>query len=69
MGAWQRREEDRRRREQDWREAMKELEMQRIAREEGWREKEEQWRVREEMRAQRRDALIAAILSKLTKDE
>lgn len=69
MEALQRREDDRRRREQEWRDAMEKLERERMAREQVWREREDQRRVREEMRAQKRDALFSALLSRLTKEE
>lgn len=69
MEALQRRDDDRRRREQEWRDAMEKLERERMAREQVWREREDQRRVREEMRAQKRDALFSALLSRLTKEE
>ncbi|MCO5596712.1 hypothetical protein L7F22_050780 [Adiantum nelumboides] len=69
MEALHRREDERRRREQEWREAMEKLERERIAREQIWRDREEQRRNREEMRAQKRDALFSALLSRLTKEE
>lgn len=69
MEALHRREDERRRREQEWRDAMEKLERERMAREQMWREREDQRRVREEMRAQNREALFSALLSRLTKDE
>lgn len=65
MGAVQRREEERRRREEEWRQAMEKLEHERNVREQMWREREEQRRAREELRAQKRDALFSALLSRL----
>ena len=65
----ERREHERRVREQEWREAMEKLEQERIQRELMWREREEQRRVRDEARAQKRDELFAALLNKLAQDE
>ena len=65
----ERREQERRMREQEWRDAMEKLEQERITREHMWREREEQRRARDEARAQKRDELFAALLSKLAQDE
>lgn len=65
----ERREQERRMREQEWRDAMEKLEQERITRELMWREREEQRRARDEARAQKRDDLFAALLSKLAQDE
>ncbi|XP_024356666.1 trihelix transcription factor GT-3b isoform X2 [Physcomitrium patens] len=65
----ERREQERRLREQEWRDAMEKLEQERIAREHMWREREEQKRIRDEARAQKRDELFAALLTKLAQDE
>jgi hypothetical protein len=65
----ERREQERRMREQEWRDAMEKLEQERITREQGWREREEQRRAREEARAQKRDELFAALLSKLAQED
>ncbi|KAL7598489.1 hypothetical protein Lser_V15G22873 [Lactuca serriola] len=51
--------------EQEWRQSMEKLEVERMKMEELWREKEEQRRTREEGRAERRDALLTALLNKL----
>uniref|UniRef100_A0A0D6R3G1 Myb-like domain-containing protein n=1 Tax=Araucaria cunninghamii TaxID=56994 RepID=A0A0D6R3G1_ARACU len=59
------READRRLRELEWRNAMENLEKERIVLERGWREREEQRRAREEARADKRDALLTALLTKL----
>jgi hypothetical protein len=48
---------------------MEKLEQERITREQGWREREEQRRAREEARAQKRDELFAALLSKLAQED
>ncbi|CAK9220000.1 unnamed protein product [Sphagnum troendelagicum] len=66
--AVERREHEWHMREQEWRDAMEKLEQERITREQGWREREEQRRAREEARAQKRDELFAALLSKLAQE-
>lgn len=55
--------------EQEWRQSMERLEIERMKMEELWREKEEQRRTREESRAERRDALLTALLNKLVRDQ
>lgn len=65
----ERREQERRLREQEWRDAMEKLEQERIAREQMWREREEQRRIRDEARAQKRDELFTVLLTKLVQDE
>jgi len=67
--AVERREHEWHMREQEWRDAMEKLEQERITREQGWREREEQRRAREEARAQKRDELFAALLSKLAQED
>ncbi|XP_040986104.1 trihelix transcription factor GT-3b-like isoform X2 [Juglans microcarpa x Juglans regia] len=51
--------------EQEWRQTMAKLERERIMAEQTWREREEQRRMREETRAERRDALLTTLLNKL----
>ncbi|KAJ8754407.1 hypothetical protein K2173_002858 [Erythroxylum novogranatense] len=51
--------------EQEWRQSMEKLERERLMIEQAWREREEQRRIREESRAERRDALMTALLNKL----
>ncbi|KAF2316106.1 hypothetical protein GH714_041081 [Hevea brasiliensis] len=51
--------------EQEWRESMEKIERERLMIEQNWREREEQRRIREESRAERRDALLTTLLSKL----
>jgi hypothetical protein len=51
--------------EQEWRETMVKLERERLMAEQIWREREEQRRMREETRAERRDALLTTLLNKL----
>lgn len=65
----ERRAEERRAMEQEWRGAMRELERERTVREQAWREREEQRRSREERRAEKTEALLAALVDKLIKDD
>lgn len=51
--------------EQEWRQSMEKLERERLMIEQAWREREEQRRMREETRAERRDALLTTLLNKL----
>lgn len=51
--------------EDEWRQKMEKLERERLMVEQAWREKEEQRRIREESRAERRDALLTTLLTKL----
>ncbi|OIV94409.1 hypothetical protein TanjilG_25471 [Lupinus angustifolius] len=51
--------------EQEWRQSMEKLERERLMIEHAWREREEQRRIREESRAERRDALLTTLLNKL----
>ncbi|KAM6550628.1 hypothetical protein CsatB_000436 [Cannabis sativa] len=66
--AFEAREEERRLKELEWRQTMEALENERLLMERRWREREEQRRIREEARADKRDALITALLNKLTRD-
>ncbi|KAI3988871.1 hypothetical protein MKX01_016442 [Papaver californicum] len=63
------REKERRMREMEWRQRMEELEKERLLMDRSWREREEQRRMREEARAEKRDALITALLSKLRRED
>ncbi|XP_010264622.1 PREDICTED: trihelix transcription factor GT-3b-like isoform X2 [Nelumbo nucifera] len=63
------REEQRRLKEMEWREAMEALEKERLLMDRRWREIEEQRRLREEARAEKRDALITALLNKLRRED
>jgi hypothetical protein len=49
----------------EWRQTMEALENERIMMEQRWREREEQRRIRDEARAEKRDALITALLNRL----
>lgn len=55
--------------EQEWRQKMEKLERERLMMEQAWREREEQRRLREESRAEKRDALLTTLLNKLIRDE
>ncbi|KAL2901983.1 Trihelix transcription factor GT-3b [Bienertia sinuspersici] len=63
------REEERRKAEMEWRKRMEGLENERLMMERKWREKEEQRKIREEARAERRDALITTLLNKLRRED
>ncbi|MED6224356.1 Trihelix transcription factor GT-3b [Stylosanthes scabra] len=69
MEAFEARENDRRLKELEWRQTMEALENQRILMEQRWRESEEQRRIREEARADKRDALITSLLNKLSRQD
>ncbi|OMO85023.1 hypothetical protein CCACVL1_10459 [Corchorus capsularis] len=67
--AFEARENERRMKEMEWRQTMEALENERIMMDRRWREREEQRRVREEARAEKRDALITALLNKLRRED
>lgn len=69
MKSHEAREEERKMQEIEWRQRMEALENERIMMERRWGEKEEQRRVREEARAEKRDALITALLNKLRRED
>ncbi|XP_061358456.1 trihelix transcription factor GT-3b-like [Gastrolobium bilobum] len=69
MEAFEARENERRLKEMEWRQTMEVLENERIMMDQRWREREEQRRIREEARAEKRDALIMALLNKLGREE
>ncbi|CAH2074597.1 unnamed protein product, partial [Thlaspi arvense] len=66
--AWEMKEKEREKRETEWRRRMAELEEERAAAERRWMEREEERRLREEARAQKRETLIDALLNKLNRD-
>ncbi|KAJ0626046.1 putative transcription factor MYB family [Helianthus annuus] len=66
MKMYEAKEEERRMKEMAWRKTMEEMEKERLMLDEQWREREDQRRVREEARAEKRDALITELLNKLT---
>lgn len=55
--------------DQEWRQSMEKLEIERMRMEQSWREKEEQRKIREESRAERRDALLTLLLNKLVHEQ
>lgn len=55
--------------EHEWRQTMERLERERIMMDQAWREREEQRKVREESRAEKRDALLTTLLNKLLQDK
>ncbi|RWW35340.1 hypothetical protein BHE74_00059740 [Ensete ventricosum] len=65
----ERRTRERRMFEQEWRQSMEKLERERLMLEQAWREREEQRRMREESRAEKRDALLTTLLNKLIEDD
>ncbi|XP_030537227.1 trihelix transcription factor GT-3b-like [Rhodamnia argentea] len=67
--AYEARESERRAKEMEWRQTMEALENERIMMDRRWREREEQRRMREEARAEKRDALITALLNKLRRED
>lgn len=69
LKSYEAREEDRRKREMEWRQTMEALENERLMMEKRWREREEQRRIREEARAEKRDALITGLLNKLRRED
>ncbi|KAJ8774074.1 hypothetical protein K2173_009505 [Erythroxylum novogranatense] len=64
----ERRAQERQLFEQEWRQSMEKLERERLMIEQAWREREEQRRIREESRAERRDALLTTLLRKFIHD-
>ncbi|KAI5663429.1 hypothetical protein M9H77_22752 [Catharanthus roseus] len=69
LKAYEAREEERRKREIEWRQTMEALENERLMMDRRWREREEQRKIREEARAEKRDALITALLNKLRRED
>ncbi|CAI9301517.1 hypothetical protein Lser_V15G42729 [Lactuca serriola] len=69
MKTYEAKEEERRMKEMEWRQTMEALENERIMSDRRWREREEQRRIREENRSEKRDALITALLNKLRQDD
>ncbi|CAN6579828.1 unnamed protein product [Malus baccata var. baccata] len=51
--------------EEEWRQKMEKTERERLMVEQAWREREEERRIREESRAERRDALLTTLLNRL----
>ncbi|XP_022767740.1 trihelix transcription factor GT-3b-like [Durio zibethinus] len=67
--AFEARENERRLKEMEWRQTMEALENERIMMDRRWREREEERRMREEARAEKRDALITALLNKIIRED
>ncbi|KAI5660427.1 hypothetical protein M9H77_29220 [Catharanthus roseus] len=67
--AYEGREEERRERELEWRKTMEALGNERLMMDRRWREREEQRKIREEVRAEKTDALITALLNELQKED
>ncbi|XP_020596590.1 trihelix transcription factor GT-3b-like, partial [Phalaenopsis equestris] len=63
-----RRAQERQMFDREWRDSMEKLERERLMLEQAWREREEQRRMREESRAEKRDALLTTLLNKLIQD-
>ncbi|KAE8717385.1 Trihelix transcription factor GT-3a [Hibiscus syriacus] len=63
------RENERRSKEMEWREKMEALENERLLMDRRWYEREEQRRIREEARAEKRDALVTALLNKVRRED
>ncbi|CAL5025610.1 unnamed protein product [Urochloa decumbens] len=55
--------------EQEWRQSMQKLEQERLMLEHSWMQQEEQRRMREEARAEKRDALLNTLLNKFLQDD
>ncbi|XP_060202382.1 trihelix transcription factor GT-3a-like [Lycium barbarum] len=69
LKAYEAKEEERRIKEMQWRQTMEALENERLMMERRWKEREEQRRMREEARAEKRDALITTLLNKLRRED
>ncbi|KAE8720312.1 Trihelix transcription factor GT-3b [Hibiscus syriacus] len=67
--AFEARETERRSKEMEWRKKMEALENERLLMDRRWYEREEQRRISEEARAEKRDALITALLNKLRRED
>ncbi|KAI3771351.1 hypothetical protein L6452_02514 [Arctium lappa] len=65
MKTFEAKEEERRLKEMEWRQTMEALENERMMLDQRWREREEQRIMRDEVRAEKRDALITALLNQL----
>ncbi|XP_077213788.1 trihelix transcription factor GT-3b-like [Tasmannia lanceolata] len=63
------REEERRRKETEWRMTMESIEKERVLMDRRWREREEQRWLRQEARAEKRDALLTTLLNKLIHED
>ncbi|KAL8224677.1 hypothetical protein R6Q57_017234 [Mikania cordata] len=66
MKLYESKEEERRRRETEWRRKMEALENEKMMFDRTWRDMEEERRIKQETRSEKRDALITLLLNKLT---
>ncbi|KAJ9548684.1 hypothetical protein OSB04_021227 [Centaurea solstitialis] len=69
MKTFEAKEEERRLKEMEWRQTMEALENERMMLDQRWREREEQRIMRDEVRSEKRDALITALLNKLKRQD
>ncbi|KAI3514815.1 hypothetical protein L1887_13535 [Cichorium endivia] len=69
MKAFEAKEEERRLKEMEWRQKMEALEKERMMLDQRWREREEHRMMREEVRSQKRDALITALFNMLERQD
>ncbi|CAL5388741.1 unnamed protein product [Camellia sinensis] len=67
--AYEAREDERMVKEMEWRQTMDALENERIVLDRRWRERQEQRGMRDEVRAERRDALVTVLLNKLRRED
>jgi hypothetical protein len=65
----EKRAQERLRFEQEWRQTMQKLEQERLMLEHSWIERVEQRRMREDARAEKRDALLTSLLNKLLQED
>ncbi|KAD6120372.1 hypothetical protein R6Q59_026407 [Mikania micrantha] len=66
MKLYESKEEERRRRETEWRRKMEALENEKMMFDRTWRDREEETRIKQETKSEKRDALITLLLNKLT---
>ncbi|KAL0875066.1 hypothetical protein Bca101_024771 [Brassica carinata] len=66
--AWEMKAREKENREKEWQRRMAELEEERAAAERKWMEREDERRLREEARAQKRDTLIDVLLNQLKRE-
>ncbi|CAF1877131.1 hypothetical protein BRARA_B00025 [Brassica rapa] len=66
---WEMKAREKEKREKEWQRRMAELEEERAAAERRWMEREDERRLREEARAQKRDTLIDVLLNQLNRDQ
>ncbi|XP_013619736.1 PREDICTED: trihelix transcription factor GT-3a-like [Brassica oleracea var. oleracea] len=67
--AWEMKAREKEKREKEWQRRMAELEEERAAAERRWMEREDERRLREEARAQKRDTLIDVLLNQINRDQ